>query len=65
VQLIYVEPRGGDPRVVFITRGGVVIGEYNLAQGNIIEYLGIKKDAEKTQAFDAKKERQMFEVARK
>jgi hypothetical protein len=27
VQLIYVEPRGEDPRVIVITRGGVVIGE--------------------------------------
>jgi hypothetical protein len=65
VQLIYVEPRGGDPRVVVITRGGIVTGEDRLTQGKITEDSGIRKATEKTQAFDAKKERQMFEATRK
>jgi hypothetical protein len=65
VQLIYVEPRREYPRVVVITRRGVVIGEDRLIQGNTTEDSGIRKDAEKTQNFDAKKERHIFEEARK
>jgi hypothetical protein len=65
VQLIYIEPRGGDPRVTIITRGGDIIGEERLTQVNIIEDSRIRKAVEKTQAFDAKKERQIFEEARK
>jgi hypothetical protein len=65
VQLIYVEPRKEDPRVVVITRGGTVTGEDRLTQGNITEDSGIRKATEKTQMFDVKKERQMFEEARK
>jgi hypothetical protein len=64
VQLIYDEPHGEDPRVPVITRGGVVIGEYKPTQGNTTEDLGIRKATEKTQMFDARKERQMFEEAR-
>jgi hypothetical protein len=65
VQLIYVEPCEEDPRVIVITRGGTVTGEDKLTQGKTTGYLGIKKVVEKTQTFDAKKERQMFEEARK
>jgi hypothetical protein len=65
VQLIYVEPSGEDPRVVVITRGGAVTGEDRLAQGKIMEDSGIIKATKKTQTFDAKKERQIFEEARK
>jgi hypothetical protein len=61
VQLIYVEPHGEDPRFFVITRGGVVIGEDKLTQGKNIEDSGIKKATEKTQMFDAKKERQMLD----
>jgi hypothetical protein len=50
--------------VVVITRGGVVTGEDRLTQGKITEDSGIRKATEKTQMFDAKKERQMFEEAR-
>jgi hypothetical protein len=32
VKLIYVEPRGVDPRVIVITRGGVGIGEDRATQ---------------------------------
>jgi hypothetical protein len=65
VQLIYTEPHGEDPRVAVITRGGVVTGEDRLTQGNITKDSGIRKATEKTQMFDAKKERQMFEEERK
>ena len=65
VQLIYVEPHGEDPIVVFITRGGIVTGEDRLTQGKNTEDSGIRKATEKTQMFDAKKERQMFEEERK
>jgi hypothetical protein len=63
--LIYVEPHGEYSRVVFITRGGTITREDRLTQGKITEDSGIRKAIEKTQMFDAKKERQMFEEARK
>jgi hypothetical protein len=65
VQLICVEPCGEDPRVIFITRGGVVTGEDRLTQVNTTEDSGVRKATGKTQNFDAKKERQIFEDARK
>jgi hypothetical protein len=65
VKLIYVEPRGEYPRVIVITRGGVVTGEDRLIQGETTEDLGIRKAAGKTQSFDAKKEKYVFEEARK
>jgi hypothetical protein len=64
VQLIYVDPHGGDPRVIVITRGGVATGEDIMTQGKLAEDLGIRKATEKTQAFNANKERQIFEEAR-
>jgi hypothetical protein len=57
VQLIYDEPHEEDPRVVFITKGGVVTREDRMTQGKTIEDSGVKKAIEKTQNFDAKKER--------
>jgi L-asparaginase/Glu-tRNA(Gln) amidotransferase subunit D len=63
--LIYVEPHGEDPRVDVITRGGTIIGEDKLTQGNTTEDSGVLKVVEKTQTFDAKKERQVFEEERK
>jgi hypothetical protein len=65
VKLIYVEPHGEDPRFIVITRGGTVTGDDIIIQGKITEDLGIKKDTKKTQMFDARKERHMFEEARK
>jgi hypothetical protein len=62
--LIKEEPHGEDPRVIFITRGGVATGEDRMTQGKTTEDSGIRKVAEKTQTFDAKKERQIFEEAR-
>jgi hypothetical protein len=55
VKLIYVETHGEDPRIIFITRGGVVIGEDRLTQGKTIEDSGVQKAIEKSQTFDAKK----------
>jgi hypothetical protein len=57
VQLIYDEPHGEDPRVIVITRGGVVTGEDRVTQGKTTEDSGVRKAVEKTQNFDAKKER--------
>jgi hypothetical protein len=65
VKLIYDEPHGEDPRFDVITRGGTIIGEDKVIQGKTTEDLGIKKAIEKTQTFDANKERQIFEEARK
>jgi hypothetical protein len=65
VQPIYAEPRGEDPGVVVITRGGIVTGEDRMTQGKTTEDSGIRKATKKTQTFDAKKERQIFEEARK
>jgi hypothetical protein len=65
VQLIYVEPHGTDPRVIVITRGGTATGEDRAAQGKTAEGPRVRKVAEKTPTFDAKKERQIFEEARK
>jgi hypothetical protein len=55
--MIYVEPRGNEPRVIVITQGGTAIGEDREAQGKNADGHGVIKDEEKTQAFDAKKER--------
>ena len=65
IQLIKDEPHGEDPRVIVITRGGVAIGEDKLTQGKTTEESRVRKDAEKTQTFYAKKERQIFEEERK
>jgi hypothetical protein len=65
VKLIYVEPRGEDPRVTVITRGGTAIGEDRAAQGKTADDHRVRKATEKTPTFDAKKERQIFEEARK
>ena len=63
--MIYAKPRGEYPRVVVLPRGGLVTGDDRITQGKIIEDSGIRKAIEKTQVFDARKERQMFEEARK
>jgi hypothetical protein len=65
VQLIYVEPRGEYPRVLVITRGGSVTEKDKITQGKTTEDSGVGKATEKTQTFDAKKERQIFEEERK
>ena len=65
MKLIYPKPRGTEPRVIVITRGGAAIGEDRTIQRNIIEDSGIMKVVDKTRAFDENKERQIFEEAGK
>jgi hypothetical protein len=65
VHLILVEPHDEDPRVIVITRGGVVIGKDRVTPGKTTEGSGIRRDAEKTQLFDPRKEKQNFEEARR
>jgi hypothetical protein len=65
VKLIYVEPRRADPRVIVITRGGTATGGDKETQGKTADDRGVRKATEKTPMFDAKKERQIFEEARK
>jgi hypothetical protein len=62
--LIYDEPCREDPKFAVITQGGTATGEDRMTQGKIAEDSGIKKATEKTQNFDAKKERQIFEEGR-
>jgi hypothetical protein len=57
VQIISPEPHGEDPRVTVITRGGVVTGEDRVTLRKTTEESGVRKAAEKTQVFDAKKEK--------
>jgi hypothetical protein len=64
IELIKEEPRGANPRVIVITKGGVATGEDRLTQLNITEDSGVRKAIENTQTFDEKKERQIFEEAR-
>jgi hypothetical protein len=59
--LIKDETHGEDPRVIFITRGGIVTGDDKMTQGKTTEDSGIRKVVEKTQTFDENKERQIFE----
>jgi hypothetical protein len=65
VQLISAEPRGEDPRVIVITRGGIVTGEDRVTPGKTAEGSGIRRAAEKAQLFDPRRERHTFEEARK
>jgi hypothetical protein len=65
IQLIKVEPHEEDPRVVVITKGGATTGDDRMAQGKTAKDSGIRKATENTQTFDAKKERKIFEEARK
>jgi hypothetical protein len=65
VQLILAEPRGEDPRVIIITRGGVFTGEDKVTRRKTTEGSGIKKYAEKAQLFDPRRERHTFEESRK
>jgi hypothetical protein len=64
VKLIYGEPHGTEPRVIVITRGGASTGEDRIIQRKIAKESSIREAVEKTQAFDARKERQIFKEAR-
>jgi hypothetical protein len=63
--LIKYEPHREYPRFNFITIGGIVTGYDIMTQGKTTKDSRIRKAAEKTQTFDAKKERQIFEESRK
>jgi hypothetical protein len=65
VQLISEETHGVDPRVVVITRGGIVTEEDRVTPGKTKEESRVRRVVEKTQEFDPKKEKQEFEEARK
>jgi hypothetical protein len=64
IQLIKSEPHGEEHIFSFITQEYVVTGEDRMTQGKATEESGVRKVAEKTQTFDAKKEKQMFEERR-
>jgi hypothetical protein len=63
--LIKAETPREDLRFIVITRGGIAIGDDRMTHENTTEDSGIRKSAKKTQTFDAKKERQIFEQSRK
>jgi F420-0:gamma-glutamyl ligase len=65
IQLIKEEPHGEDPRVIVITQGGIVTREDRVIQGKTTKESGVRKATEKTQEFDPRKEKQIFEEARK
>jgi hypothetical protein len=65
VKLILFEPCSEDPRVIFITRGGGVIGEDKMTLGKTTDGSRIIKYVEKTQLFDQRKEKNIFEEARR
>jgi predicted ThiF/HesA family dinucleotide-utilizing enzyme len=55
VQLISAEPRGVDPRVVVITRGGASTGEDKMSPTKTTDESGVKRTVEKTPEFDSRK----------
>jgi hypothetical protein len=63
--MISAEPHGEDPRVIAITRGGIVTGEDIVTLGKTTEETKVGKPTEKTQVFDARKQKQTFEEVRK
>ena len=63
--MISAKPRGEDPRVIFITRGGVFTGEDRVTLGKTAEGLGIRIVVEKEQFFDLRRESHTFEEERK
>jgi hypothetical protein len=64
-QLISVEPRGEEPRVAFITRGGTVTGEDRVTPGKTTDGSRIRRASEKAPLFDPRKEKHTFEEARR
>jgi hypothetical protein len=65
VKLISIKPREEDPRVIVITRGGIVTREYRVTPGNTTEESRVRRAIEKTQVFDPRKEKKTLEEARK
>jgi hypothetical protein len=54
-----------DPIFDVITRGDTVIGEDRVTPGKTTEESGVRRVTEKTQLFDPRKEKQIFEEARR
>jgi len=54
-----------DPRVVVITGGGDATREDRVTPGKTTEELKVRNTVEKTQEFDPRKEKQIFEEERK
>jgi hypothetical protein len=52
-------------RVIVITRGGVVTGEDRVTPENTTKESRVRRATEKTQVFDLRKEKKMFEEARR
>ena len=63
--MISTKPHGEDPRVIVITREGIVTREDRVTPRNTIEGSGIRRAIEKAQLFDPRRERNTFEEARK
>jgi hypothetical protein len=61
VLLISAEPRGVDPRVIVITRGGASTGEDRVTPWKTTKESRVIRAAEKTQEFDPRKEKHTFE----
>jgi hypothetical protein len=55
-----VEPYGEDPRVIVITRGGIVTGEDRVTLGKTTNGLGIIRASEKAPLLDPRKENNTF-----
>jgi hypothetical protein len=55
VQLISVEPHGEEPRVIVITRGGVVTGEDRVTPGKTTDGSRIRRASEKAPLFDPRR----------
>jgi hypothetical protein len=57
VQLISVDPHGEEPKVVFITRGGIVTVKYRVTPGKTIDGSAIRRASKKVPLFDPRKEK--------
>jgi hypothetical protein len=55
VQLILVEPRSEEPRVIIITKGEVATGEYRVTPGKTTDGSRIIRASEKASLFDPRK----------
>ena len=54
-----------DPRVVFITTGGTAIGKDKIILAKTTCESGVRRTIEKTPEFDLRKEKKIFEEARR
>jgi hypothetical protein len=65
VQLILEEPHGDDPRVTIIIRGGSTTREDKVTLETTTKESRFKRAIEKTPEFDLRKEKKIFEEARR